>query len=174
MPSHLVRTQKRELPNRGRTYLRDGRAPIPIFEVTSRVMSANRGRSTGPEMALRHALWVLGIRGYRLHVKEVPGRPDITFTRERIAVFVHGCFWHRCPHCRLPLPRTHTEWWRAKFEANQRRDKEKTRLLHGTGWRVLTLWECRIRRSPEDSAKRVQELLFKVRRDRGAPAGVYP
>ena len=174
MPSRLVQVRKWEIPNGRRAYLRDGRAPIPEREVTSRVMSANRGGSTGPELALRHALWDLGIRGYRLHVKGVPGRPDITFTRERIAVFVHGCFWHRCPHCRLPLPRTHTEWWRAKFETNQRRDKEKARLLLGTGWRVLTLWECRIRRSPADCAKSVRELLVKVRRDRGAPTGAYP
>ncbi len=174
MPSHRVRSLKRKPPSRGRTYLRDGRAPIPAREATSRVMSANRGRDTGPEIALRQALWERGIRGYRLHVGDMPGRPDLAFARVKVAVFVHGCFWHRCPHCRLPLPKTHTDWWRAKFEANQRRDKEKARLLREAGWRVLTLWECEVNRSATASANRVKELLNTVKQGRGLPADAAP
>ena len=157
-----------------RVYLRDGRAPHPDADVTSRVMSANRDRDTGPEIALRRALWFRGVRGYRLHAWGLPGRPDITFTRAKVAVFVHGCFWHRCPHCKLPLPRTHTDWWRAKFETNQRRDKEKARMLRRAGWRVLTLWECQINSSPVASANRVRELLQQVTKDQWRPTDADP
>ena len=160
---------------RGRLgYLRDGRAPVPEREYTSRVMSANRAKDTRPELNLRRELRHLGITGYRLHVGKVPGRPDIIFGRTKVAVFVHGCFWHRCPHCRLPLPKTHTDWWRAKFEANQRRDKEKARLLREAGWRVLTLWECEVKRSATSSATRVRELLNQVRQGQGLRVDAVP
>lgn len=142
-----------------RSYLRDGRAPLPAHEVTSRVMSANKGRDTGPELVLRNALAHIGVRGYRLHRKGVLGRPDLSFGPARLAVFVNGCFWHRCPHCRLPLPKTHTLWWRAKFERNVGRDREKADLLHQQGWRVLTLWECEIEQDIVRCAGRIVRLL---------------
>ena len=144
-------------------YLRDGRAPIPNSEVTSRVMSANRGRNTIPELILRRELQRLNVRGYRLHRRGIPGRPDLSFGRQRIAVFVNGCYWHRCPRCQLPLPKSHTEFWRAKFQANRRRDSEKSRLLEGAGWSVLTLWECEIREDPQAAAKRVARELKPAR-----------
>lgn len=78
-------------------YVRDKRSPVPKSEATSRVMSSNRGRDTAPELALRRALWAAGRRGYRLHYKQVPGRPDIAYPTKKIAIFVHGCYWHRCP-----------------------------------------------------------------------------
>jgi DNA mismatch endonuclease (patch repair protein) len=137
-------------------------------------MSANRAKDTRPELCLRRELRRLGITGYRLHVGRVPGRPDITFWKAKVAVFVHGCFWHRCPHCRLPLPKTHTDWWGTKFEANQRRDKEKARLLREAGWRVLTLWECELSISSTASANRVKELLNRVMQGQGPPADAVP
>ncbi len=146
-----------------RTYLRDGRAPVPSLEATSRVMSANRAKDTGPELALRRELTRLEIRGYRLSPRGVPGRPDLVFQRAMLAVFVHGCFWHRCPSCRLPLPKTHTAWWRAKFERNRRRDGAKERLLRGAGWRVLTLWECEIEEDGRGCAQRVRANLARAR-----------
>ena len=76
-------------------YVRDKRSPVPKSEAASRVMSANRGRDTGPELRLRRALWAAGRRGYRLHYKKAPGRPDIAYPSRKIAIFVHGCFWHR-------------------------------------------------------------------------------
>lgn len=76
-------------------YVRDKRSPVPKSEATSRVMSANRGRDTGPELLLRRALRAAGHRGYRLHYKKAPGRPDISYVSRKIAIFVHGCFWHR-------------------------------------------------------------------------------
>lgn len=91
-------------------YLRDGRAPIPDSEITSRVMSSNKGKNTKPEILMRDALRQIGIPGYRLHWKKAPGRPDIAYPGKKIAIFVHGCYWHRCPHCDLPLPKTNTEF----------------------------------------------------------------
>lgn len=142
-----------------RKYLRDGRAPVPDSEVTSRVMSANRGRDTRPEMELRRRLRAIGLRGYRLHRGGVAGRPDVSFGRQRVAVFVHGCYWHRCPRCDLPLPKSHTAFWRAKFESNQRRDLSKVQALEEAGWKVLTLWECELRGSPETVALRISEVV---------------
>ena len=156
---------RREGPTRSsgarllRTYLRDGRAPIPEKELTSRVMSANRGKNTTPELVLRKELFQLGLRGYRLHRKGVPGRPDLTFGPQRLAIFVNGCYWHRCPRCQLPLPRTHTDFWRAKFEANRSRDAAKTALLVDPAGKVLTFWECEIRENSAGVADRVKAAL---------------
>lgn len=159
MPSHKARPRRDRGARPLRTYLRDGRAPHPAHEVVSHVMSANKGRDTGPELELRRALTHLGIRGYRLYRKGVPGRPDLTFGRAKLAVFVNGCFWHRCPHCRLPLPKTHTSWWRAKFERNVERDRAKSTLLYQKGWHVLTLWECKIGEDAVRCAGEVARLL---------------
>lgn len=142
-----------------RPYLRDGRAPIPTRESTSRTMRANRARNTGPEVALRRALSRRGRRGYRISPVGYPGRPDLVFGMSRLAVFVHGCFWHRCPSCRLPLPKSNTEWWRDKFTRNRARDRAKELELRSEGWSVLTLWECEIRRDPDRSARRVERAL---------------
>ena len=89
-----------------------------MSEATSRVMSANRAKDTKPELLLRQALWQAGHRGYRLHYKKVPGRPDITFVGKRVAIFVHGCFWHRCPKCAYTLPKNNTAFRQAKFDRN--------------------------------------------------------
>lgn len=151
-------------------YLRDGRAPVPERRSTSHVMSANRGKDTGPEMAVRRALVQLGVRGYRLHRRGLAGRPDLSFGRQRVAVFVHGCFWHRCPRCRLPLPRSHREWWRAKFRANRSRDRAKAKALQDAGWQVVTLWECEVRKDPLGAARKLRHVLQRPGR-RPAPSG---
>ena len=143
----------------GRAYLRDGRAPIPARESTSRVMSANRAKNTGPELALRRELARLGVRGYRLSPRDVPGRPDLVFRGAKLAVFVHGCYWHRCPRCRLPLPKTHTAWWLAKFERNCARDRAKELALRTAKWRVLTLWECKIEEDPALCGRKVARAV---------------
>jgi DNA mismatch endonuclease (patch repair protein) len=77
-------------------YVRDKRSPVPKNEAVSRVMSANRAKNTKPELLLRKALWQAGARGYRLHYKRVPGRPDISFVSKKVAIFVNGCYWRRC------------------------------------------------------------------------------
>lgn len=140
-------------------YLRDGRAPIPESEITSRVMSANRGKDTSPELKLRKALREAGMSGYRLHWKNAPGRPDITYPQHKVAIFVHGDFWHRCPVCNLPLPKSHTEFWKEKLDRNVRRDADKVASLEKEGWTVITCWEHEIREGPEQCVLRIKDAI---------------
>ena len=91
-----------------------------------------------------------GYPGYRLHwrIDDEEGRyvcrPDITYPGRKLAIFVHGCFWHRCPTCDLGLPKTNVDYWREKFERNVERDRRKERALLNLGWDVRTIWECGI------------------------------
>ncbi|MGB8647652.1 MAG: very short patch repair endonuclease [Anaerolineae bacterium] len=144
------------------SYLRDGRAPLPLKESTSRVMSANKAKNTKPEIALRKVLWKDGLRGYRLNWKKAPGRPDIAFPGRKIAIFVNGCFWHGCPYCRPSLPKSHRSFWKQKFKNNKLRDRDKVLQLKRTGWKVLTIWECQLRKHPQRSVLRIKELLTIV------------
>ncbi|MCB0553016.1 MAG: very short patch repair endonuclease [Phaeodactylibacter sp.] len=141
-------------------YIRDGRAPIPKSEKTSKVMSANKDRNTKPELLLRKALWSGGIKGYRLHWKKAPGRPDIAFPGKKVAIFVNGCFWHRCPHCDPHMPRSNTAFWEEKFKKNVSRDKKKAKLLEDEGWEVLTVWECQIKGNVEECVNQVKKILY--------------
>ena len=140
-------------------YIRDGRAPVPLDDHTSRMMSSIRAKATLPELTLRAALRSSGLVGYRLNWTKAPGRPDIAFPGRRKAIFVHGCFWHRCPVCKLPLPRSHTEFWREKFRRNQVRDRRKVKALRDQGWDVLILWECEIRSNIERCLEAVKGLV---------------
>lgn len=140
-------------------YIRDGRAPIPTSEATSRVMSANVGKNTKPELALRQALRAIGIPGYRLHWKKAPGQPDIAYPGRKIAIFMNGCYWHRCPHCNLPIPKSNTDFWMEKFERNKKRDAEVTRKLEEKGWTVLVFWECEVKKDVLACAKKVREQV---------------
>lgn len=142
-------------------YLRDGRAPIPDSEITSRVMSSNKGKDTKPEIKMRDALRQIGIPGYRLHWKKAPGRPDIAYPGKKIAIFVHGCYWHRCPHCNLPLPKSNTGFWYEKFRRNKERDKKKIKALEDEGWDVLVFWECEIKSDVLGCAQKVKDLYEK-------------
>lgn len=142
-------------------YIRDGRAPIPKRTATSRVMSANKDRDTKPEILIRKALWKRGIRGYRLHWKKVPGRPDLAFPKKKVAIFVNGCFWHRCPYCDLPLPKSNSEFWSEKFRKNLERDQRKVLELRSVQWEVLTIWECQIKNDIEACIKKIEELIRK-------------
>jgi DNA mismatch endonuclease, patch repair protein len=123
-------------------------------------MQANRGKNTGPELALRRLLRDAGYPGYRLHWKKAPGHPDIAYPGRKVAIFVHGCFWHRCPRCNPPVPKSNTEFWHAKFEANRERDARKTAALEATGWTVATEWECQIREDPSGVMSRICETLI--------------
>ncbi|MGI8811748.1 MAG: very short patch repair endonuclease [Pyrinomonadaceae bacterium] len=120
-------------------YVRDKRSPSPKSEAVSRVMSANRAKNTKPEVFLRKALWNAGFRGYRLHYKKVPGRPDISYISKKIAILVNGCYWHRCPKCNFAIPKTNTEFWQAKFVRNTARDNRKRTELKKL---VIPVWEC--------------------------------
>lgn len=122
-------------------------------------MSRIRARNTAPELAIRAALRALGHTGYRLHYAKATGRPDIAFVGRRVAVFVHGCFWHGCPHCALRRPKSNSAFWNAKLDANKARDARKVRQLRKAGWKVLTVWECRVMKNPEVEADRVARSL---------------
>ena len=108
----------------------------------SRVMAAIRGRNTSPELVVRRFLHAQGLR-FRLHVRHLPGRPDIVLHARRTVIFVHGCFWHRHVGCRFAvLPRTNSAFWQTKLEGNRARDRRNAIRLRRAGWRVLTIWEC--------------------------------
>ena len=111
-------------------------------------MSHIHGKNTKPELKLRKLLWAEGIRGYRVHYN-LPGKPDIVFTRKKIAVFVDGCFWHKCPVCFKP-PATNEKFWNEKLGKNVERDRKVTSELESQGWTVLRFWEHEIKDSPED------------------------
>lgn len=114
-------------------------------------MSRVKGKHTGPEMIVRRAAHALGLR-FRLHRKDLPGRPDLVFPRHKVALFVHGCFWHRHPGCRLAsTPKSRIEYWQAKFDTNVARDVAAEQALRDAGWRVVTVWECETRK--EDSLR---------------------
>lgn len=101
-----------------------------------------------------------GIRGYRLHYKKAPGRPDINFVGKKVAVFVHGCFWHSCPHCMPPRPKSHTKFWHAKLDRNVERDHRKVAELRAEGWRVVTIWACRLNDRPFYQVARIHRALL--------------
>jgi DNA mismatch endonuclease (patch repair protein) len=147
------------MPKR-KEYIRDGRAPIPVKESTSEIMSSIKDRNTKPELILRKALWSSGIKGYRLHWKKAPGRPDIAFPGKKVAVFVNGCFWHRCPHCNPPMPKSHSDFWKNKFEKNVERDKRKIDQLKNIGWETLIIWECRIKNELDTQIDEIQGKLL--------------
>ena len=140
-------------------YVRDKRSPMPSNEHVSEVMSANAGSNTHPEIRLRQALRRAGHIGYRLHRKDLPGRPDIAFIGPKVAIFVNGCFWHRCPICDLPLPKSNTEFWRSKFDANVKRDAEKCNRLRSEGWVVITVWECQIKKDVDEAVRTISSEL---------------
>ena len=125
------------------------------------VMVANKSTNTKPELIVRRLLRDAGFPGYRLHWRIDGGggryicRPDISFPGRKLAIFVHGCFWHRCPKCDLDLPKSNVDYWSQKFENNVERDRKKETSLQEMGWRVHTIWECEL----DDGASQVVEIL---------------
>lgn len=117
----------------------------------SRMMAAIRSKDTKPEIALRRCLFGLGYR-YRLHQRDLPGKPDMVFQKYRAAVFVNGCFWHHheCRDVKMPVARR--TWWRKKLEGNRNRDVAALKNLHDMEWRTCVVWECSIRRKKEPDA----------------------
>ena len=142
-----------------KTYIRDKRSPVPLNENVSWVMSSNKAKNTKPELRLRKALYAGGVRGYRLNWKKVPGKPDIAFPGRKISIFINGCYWHRCPHCELPLPKTNKEFWKEKFDKNIKRDKKKEKELLDLGWTVLVFWECNIKTNIKDCINKIKVNL---------------
>ena len=110
------------------------------------MMSGIRARNTRPEMRLRRELHALGFR-FRLHAKDLPGKPDLVLKKHNAAIFVHGCFWHRHRDCPLAsTPSSNREFWADKFARNSERDRQAMEALRSMGWRIATVWECGLRR----------------------------
>lgn len=125
------------------------RSPPPIFvdvsDARRRNMAAIAGKNTKPEMLVRRLLHREGYR-YRLHLKELPGRPDIVFLRRKKVIEVRGCFWHRHAGCVLAAtPTTHGDFWRRKFQGTVARDARNLQALGQAGWAVMVIWECEVR-----------------------------
>ncbi|PJE40128.1 MAG: very short patch repair endonuclease [Pseudomonas sp.] len=127
-------------------------------EVRSRMMAGIRGSNTSPEMKVRRLLHRHGFR-YRLHQRDLPGRPDIVLARYHLCIFIQGCFWHRHPGCRYATnPRTREDFWQRKFAQNVARDALNRSQLLGQSWRVMELWECGIR-GPESDLMWILEAV---------------
>jgi DNA mismatch endonuclease (patch repair protein) len=126
----------------------------------SRRMSLIRSADTSPELILRRALHRRGLR-YTLGNKDLPGKPDLVFRRQRVAVFVHGCFWHRHEGCKVAnMPKSNTGFWQQKFDRNVERDAQARLQLEGMGWRVEVAWECELsRRNPEATINRIERSI---------------
>ncbi|MCR8908498.1 MULTISPECIES: very short patch repair endonuclease [Atopobiaceae] len=135
--------------------------PAASSEATRHVMQANRSKNTGPELKVRAALREAGLTGYRLHWK-IPGRPDVCFPGRRVAILINGCFWHRCPFCSPSRPKTHAEFWEAKFERNRARDARVRAELVAEGWTVVVVWECRLKKARLE--KTMDQIVDVVRR----------
>ncbi|WP_018950963.1 very short patch repair endonuclease [Thioalkalivibrio sp. AKL12] len=127
-------------------------------EERSRLMSRVRGTDTQPELWLRRCLHAKGFR-YRLHAKELPGRPDLVLPRYSAVIFVHGCFWHGHDCHLFRLPSTRVDFWREKIDTNRERDRRNRSKLLDLGWRVLDVWECAMRGKERLDPK---ELLDQV------------
>jgi DNA mismatch endonuclease, patch repair protein len=140
-----------------------GQRPVALNAGVSDQMSRMPRSSTGPEVALRRELHRRGLR-FRVNLSTLPGRPDVVFPRARLAVFIDGCFWHRCPEHSV-LPRNNRDWWLAKLERNVERDGEKDRALVGMGWTPLHVWE---HESVQVAADRI-ERLWRGRADTRSP-----
>ena len=121
----------------------------------SRIKSKGN-RST--EGRLRAKIVRKGLRGWRLHPKGLEGRPDFAFEKQKVAVFVDGCFWHKCPD-HFTQPKTNEKYWRAKINRNVERDREVQDALEGKGWRVLRIWEHEVKKDSNKALKRVEQAL---------------
>ena len=125
----------------------------------SHILAAN----TGPELLLRHALWHRGFR-YRINDRRLPGSPDIVLPKYHSVIFVHGCFWHGHKDCKnYTVPKTNTEFWVKKFARNTERDQKHVRDLGELGWKVITVWECELKKSTfEETMEKVRAQLTQA------------
>lgn len=124
-------------------------------------MSRVRGKDTKPEMLVRKFLFSEGFR-YRLHDKKLPGKPDIVLPKYKTVIFIHGCFFHGHENCRyFKVPATRTAWWLDKIEGNKKRDRESEKKLTELGWKVITVWECELKKERETLQCLIESIIFK-------------
>lgn len=148
-------------------------APSPFGEVsaaTRKCMQGNKRRDTTPELKVRRILRKLGFPGYRLDWKKAPGHPDIAYPGRKIAIFIHGCYWHHCPTCNLPIPKKNPEYWEAKFRRNQERDERTRAALEADGWKVAVIWEHQLKKAELADTERYLYEIVRWDDDDDAPA----
>jgi len=125
-------------------------------------MSRIRSRDTNPELIVRRTLYQLGCR-YRLHRRDLPGKPDIVLPKCRIAIFVHGCFWHQHTGCiDCSKPKTNAKYWGPKLLANLQRDRKNRRTLRRLGWTPIVIWECQTQRTEQLRDRLSRKLNSKI------------
>ena len=149
--------------------LRQPRVPVKPPASTTNALHTMQANQPGSrvERALRRALWSAGERGFRVQSR-LPGKPDVVFPTARRAIFVHGCFWHRCARCAPPVPKRNREFWAHKFSTTVRRDAKVARALRRNGWRVSVVWECQIE---DDAAAIAHRIAAANRRESAARRG---
>ncbi len=124
-------------------------------------MQGNKSANTKPEIMLKVALKKNGIAHFTLSQQKLPGSPDLAFPEYKLAIFVHGCFWHRCPYCHPHFPATNKEYWSAKFARNKVRDGITRKTLRKQGWRTITIWECQLKKDSLRAVSRIRKALEK-------------
>ena len=128
-------------------------------EIRSKIMAKVKSKGNrSTERRLRACLASLGIRGWTMHSKAIPGRPDFSFEDKKVAIFVDGCFWHGCPNC-CRRPNSRQDYWNAKIDKNMQRDLDTTKALEATGWVVYRIWEHEIKSNARNIASKIQKLV---------------
>lgn len=134
-------------------------ADVHTIEQRRYNMQQIKSANTKPELLVRKFLHANGFR-YSLHKKSLPGKPDIVLTKYKTVIFIHGCFWHGHANCKyFTIPKTRTEWWTDKINANKINDTKAVKALKKEGWKVITVWECKLK--PGKIEKTLQQLLLK-------------
>jgi DNA mismatch endonuclease (patch repair protein) len=132
-------------------------------EIRSYNMSRIRSKDTKPEIIVRKFLFHKGLR-YRLHVTELPGKPDIVLPKYKTVIFVHGCFWHGHDECKyFVIPKTRTEWWLNKINNNRRRDECDQARLTSLGWKCIIIWTCEIEKYNSDKLNKLVNEIKKAK-----------
>lgn len=134
----------------------------PTSPHVRKCMQGNKRRDTSPEVKVRAMLRNLGYPGYRLDWKKAPGHPDIAYPGRKVAIFVHGCFWHRCPICNLAPPKSNVEYWVAKFERNVERDERTRKKLDEMGWDCIEIWEHQLKKKHLEETERYLSDVLKA------------
>jgi DNA mismatch endonuclease (patch repair protein) len=136
-------------------------ADVHTEVIRSYNMSRIRSKDTKPELLVRKALFANGFR-YRLHKRELPGRPDVVLKKYKTVIFVHGCFWHGHEGCKyFVVPGTRTEWWLKKINRNKQLDEINSTKLQALGWRVIEIYECRLKKGKRE--KTISDLISKLK-----------
>ncbi len=136
-------------------------ADVHTKEQRSYNMSRIRNKDTKPEMVVRKFLFSKGFR-YRLHAKNLPGKPDIVLPKYKTVVFINGCFWHGHEACKFyVVPKTRTDWWLSKINNNKEKDQKVIQVFKAKGWQIITVWECQLKKEAKEiTLNNLAEMIF--------------